>query len=173
MGATCCYCGQCGKAGLLPALQPAATEWTQYPDSRSHGPEAFRPPPAGPAGPASLPALLSVQLSIIHLSGCGSKLHPVQCSKDATHTTHSFCEWVRTDSPTEFMAGSTESGQQHDTSFTVRREIQDCFCFLFNGCEGKQPGGRGAAVQYSNTDINLHKQQQQEPTSWSWPEIGL
>lgn len=93
MGATCCYCGQCGKAGLLPALQPAATEWTQYPDSRSHGPEAFRPPPAGPA---SLPALLSVQLSIIHLSGCGSKLHPVQCSKDATHTTHSFCEWVRT-----------------------------------------------------------------------------
>lgn len=74
-----------------------------------------------PALPA-LPALLSVQLSIIHLSGCGSKLHPVQCSKDATHTTHSFCEWVRTDSPTEFMAGSTESGQQHDTSFTVRRE---------------------------------------------------
>lgn len=25
-GATCCYCGLCREAGLLPALQPAATE---------------------------------------------------------------------------------------------------------------------------------------------------
>lgn len=41
-GATCCYCGLCGKAGLLPA----ATEWTQYPDSWSHGPRASGPPPA-------------------------------------------------------------------------------------------------------------------------------
>lgn len=41
-GATCCYCGLCGKAGLLPA----ATEWTQYPDSWSHGPQASGPPPA-------------------------------------------------------------------------------------------------------------------------------
>lgn len=40
--ATCCYCGLCGKAGLLPA----ATEWTQYPDSWSHGPRASGPPPA-------------------------------------------------------------------------------------------------------------------------------
>lgn len=56
-GATCCYCGLCGKAGLLPA----ATEWTQYPDSWSHGPQASGPPPA------CLPAPLSAELSIIYL----------------------------------------------------------------------------------------------------------
>lgn len=41
-GATCCYCGLYGKAGPLPA----ATEWTQYPNSRSYGPQASGPQPA-------------------------------------------------------------------------------------------------------------------------------
>lgn len=59
MGATCCYCGLCGKAGLLPALQPAATEWTQYPDSRSHGAQASGPP---------LPACPTVSAAFNHSS---------------------------------------------------------------------------------------------------------
>lgn len=91
MGATCCYCGLSGKAGLLPALQPAATEWTQYPDRQSHGLQA--------SGPS--PALLSADLSIIHLSGFSPGGHPIQCksvscSKDATQWA---CHWDTEDSP--------------------------------------------------------------------------
>jgi len=52
MGATCCCCGLCGKAGLLPALQRAATGWTQYPDGGSHGPQASGTPPARPVSAA-------------------------------------------------------------------------------------------------------------------------
>lgn len=59
-GATCCYCGLCGKAGLLPA----ATEWTQYPDSWSHGPQASGPPPA------CLPACSAVSWAFNHSSPC-------------------------------------------------------------------------------------------------------
>lgn len=62
-GATCCYCGLCREAGLLPALQPAATKWTQYPDSRSHGPQASGPPP-----PACLPACPVVSWAFNHSS---------------------------------------------------------------------------------------------------------
>lgn len=96
MGATCCYCGLCGKAGLLPALQPAATEWTQYPDSGSHGPQASGPPPAClPACPAVSAAFnhSSFWLQVRgHLIQCKS----VSCSKDATHRA---CHWAREDSP--------------------------------------------------------------------------
>lgn len=54
-GATCCYCGLCGKAGSLPVQQPAATEWTQYPVSHM----VLR-------ATACPPALLSVALALIH-----------------------------------------------------------------------------------------------------------
>lgn len=56
---TCCYCSRCGNAGPLPA----ATAWTQCPDSRSHEPKASGPLPAYP------PARLSAEPSINHFIG--------------------------------------------------------------------------------------------------------
>lgn len=87
MGATCCYCGLSGKAGLLPALQPL-----NEPSTLTGSHMVLRP--LGHRLPACLPALLSVDLSIIHLSGFGTRGHP-----HSMQIAQPDCHWDTADSP--------------------------------------------------------------------------
>lgn len=134
-GATCCYCGLCGKAGMLPALQPAATEWTQYPDSRSHGPKASGPPTACLS--VCLSALLSVQLSIIHQFGSSTRGHQIKC-KSASHgkdATHWACHRAKEDSPMCLWQEAEKSGRhRRTTSFITHGLEQASICSIFCCC---------------------------------------
>lgn len=112
MGATCCYCGLCGNAGMLPALQPSShwmnpVPWQQVTWS------------SGLWATACLPACSTVSAAFNHSSfwlQLREPPHSIQISvmQERCHTLSlSLGHWGQSH---VFMAGSRKSGRHHHTT---------------------------------------------------------